>query len=225
MMLPEIGVIFDAGTGIFRCRDLIETDTLDIFLSHVHLDHSMGLTFMFDILFEKNLSNVTVHIAEDKIPAIEEHLYCQQLFPVKPNYEIVPLAARVKLAGGYQIDSFPLIHPGGCHGFRLTGNEVDLAYVTDTTARPEAAYISEIKDVDTLIHECYFPDGWEEKAELTGHSCLTPVAHVAATARARRTFLVHINPLDETEAPLDLESVSGIYSPISVAEDQMVIEV
>ena len=38
MMLPEIGVILDAGTGIFRARDLIQTDHLDIFLSHVHLD-------------------------------------------------------------------------------------------------------------------------------------------------------------------------------------------
>ena len=27
-MLPEIGVIFDAGTGMFRVRDLIQTDLL-----------------------------------------------------------------------------------------------------------------------------------------------------------------------------------------------------
>ena len=59
-MLPELGVILDAGTGIFRARDLIQTKHLDIFLSHVHLDHVIGLTFLFDILHEKNVERVTV---------------------------------------------------------------------------------------------------------------------------------------------------------------------
>ena len=46
LMIPEAGILLDAGTGIFRARDLIGTPTLDIFLSHVHLDHSVGLTFL-----------------------------------------------------------------------------------------------------------------------------------------------------------------------------------
>lgn len=222
MMIPEKGIIFDAGTGMFRVRDLIKTDTLDIFLSHVHLDHSIGLTFLYDVLFEKKLSRVTVHVAEDKISAIRDHLYSQALFPVKPNYEIVPIKPTVSV-DGLEIKSLPLEHPGGSHGFVVTHNNGSLAYITDTTAREDADYIQAIKNVDVLVHECYFADGWEEKAELTGHSCLTPVVKVAAAADVGRLILVHINPLNESDEPLNLEAVKHIFAKTEVAKDRMIL--
>lgn len=225
-MLPEIGVVLDAGTGMFRVRDLIETDTLDIFLSHVHLDHSIGLTFLYDILWEKNLSRVTVHVDGSKIETIERHLYNELLFPVRPNFEIRAFGENpIELSDGTHVTTIPLKHPGGSHGFRLGGGGLDFAYITDTTAESDSDYISAISNVKTLVHECYFPDGFEGKAQLTGHSCLTPVAEVAARAKAGRLFLVHINPLDESDSPFDLDSVKGIYDPIVVAADQMVIDV
>ena len=226
-MLPEMGVIFDAGTGMYRVRDLIQTETLDIFMSHVHLDHSIGLTFLYDILFEKPVNQVTVHVAEDKIETIRNHLYSQQLFPVQPNFELRALKVdgSIKVGDGASLTAIPVEHPGGCHAFRLDWPNHSMAYVTDTVADEAAPYVNEIADVDTLIHECYFPDGWEDKALLTGHSCLTPVARVAKAARAKRLFLVHINPLDESPAPLDLASVKSIYAEMRVAEDLQVIDV
>jgi ribonuclease BN (tRNA processing enzyme) len=226
-MLPEIGVILDAGTGMFRARDLIQTETLDIFLSHVHLDHCFGLTFLYDVLFEKELKRVTVHIAEDKIAALRDHLYAPLLFPVEPNFEIrpLPVGRPFNINGDLSLSAIPLEHPGGSHAFRLDWPDRSLAYVTDTVANSEAAYIQQIQNVKTLIHECYFPDGWEDKAELTGHSCLTPVAQVAQASNAGRLFLVHINPLDESDAPFDLDSVSSIFANVQVAEDHQVIDV
>lgn len=225
-MLPELGLIFDAGTGIFRARDLIQTDTLDIFLTHIHLDHCVGLTFLYDVLYQKEMQRVTVHLAEDKIEAIEKHLFSESLFPVKPNFDFQPLSDHpVTLNDGAQLLAIPLEHPGGAYGFRIDWPDRSCAYITDTTASVDANYVGAIGNVKTLIHECYFPDGWESKAKLTGHSCLTPVAEVAAKANADRLFLVHVNPLDESPQPLDLESVSHIYTPITVAKDLMTIDI
>lgn len=224
-MLPELGLILDAGTGMFRARNLIETDTLDIFLSHVHLDHSIGLTFLYDILWEKEMSRVTVHVDENKIDAIQRHLYNELLFPVRPNFEIRGLSdSAFDLGGGFKLSAIPLVHPGGSHGFRLDGPMQSMAYISDTTADVKADYVNAIADVGVLIHECYFPDGCEERALLTGHSCLTPVAEVAAKANVGKLILVHINPLEESDSPLKLESVATIFNPIQVATDQMVIE-
>ncbi len=225
MMLPEIGVILDAGTGIFRARDLIQTDHLDIFLSHMHLDHCVGLTFLYDVLLDKNVNRVTVHVAAEKIKALDEALFHPDLFPVKPNFEIVPLEPTVKLAGGQRLTAIPVEHPGGAYAFRIDFEDRSMAYVTDTVAAEDATYLNEIEGVQTLVHECYFPDGWEAKATLTGHSCLTPVAKVAALAKAERLFLVHINPLNESDQPLDLDSVKSIFDNIEVASDQLVIDV
>ena len=225
LMIPQHGIIFDAGTGMFRVRDLLCTKTLDIFLSHAHLDHSIGLTFLYDVLWDKDVQRVTVHVDGSKIAAIEDSLYQKDLFPVGPNFELKALEDNaVELAGGIQVSHCPLDHPGGCTGFRMDHPGGSMAYITDTVAKPEADYVDFISNVDVLVHECYFPDGWEDRAEMTGHSCLTPVAQVAAAANAGRTFLVHINPLDNSETPLDLDSVKSINAGLNLTEDQMVID-
>ncbi len=226
-MLPEMGVIFDAGTGMFRVRDLIRTKTLDIFLSHVHLDHCIGLTFLYDVLLDKDLDRVTVHVDPSKIDDLKNHLYASALFPVQPNFEIQPLGPgeTITLGHGAQLKTFALIHPGGCLGFRLDWRDRNMAYVTDTTACPDAEYLADLGGVNTLVHECYFSDGQEELAATTGHSCLTPVAQVAAKVGADSLYLVHINPLDESDEPLDLTSVDSIYPGAIVASDQQIIDV
>ena len=146
---------------------------------------------------------------------------------VKPNFDFRPLSTGkpVELSDGSKITAIDLEHPGGAHGLRLDWKDRSLAYITDTTARIDADYVDSIQGVDTLIHECYFADGWEDRAELTGHSCLTPVAQVAAKSGAKRLFLVHINPLQESETPLDLDSIKDVFADTTVAMDQMVIDV
>ena len=223
-MLPEQGVIFDAGTGLFRARDLLVTRTLDIFLSHVHLDHCIGLTFLYDVLWERDVEQVRVHVDPAKRSAIEDHLYHPDLFPVKPNFEICPLPSVHTLADGIQLATFPVEHPGGAHGFRLEGPNISMAYVTDTTANLEADYVEQIRGVQTLIHECYFPDGWEERAKLTGHSCLTPTLEVAQAAGAQQLYLVHINPLQDDASDLSLDGVEHDLDLIAVPDDGDVID-
>lgn len=226
LMMPEIGVCLDAGTGMFRVRDHLRTKTLDIFLSHAHLDHSVGLTFLYDVLFQREMERVTVHCSADKVSPIEDCLYNEKLFPVGPNFEFQVFRPNpISIPGGGKVTPIPLEHPGGCHGFRFDWPDRSMAYITDTTANVEANYVEAIEGVDTLIHECNFPDGWEDWAIQTGHSCLTPVAEVARKAGVKKLVLCHLNPLDETDSPLDVATVKNIYSPITVADDKLIIEV
>jgi ribonuclease Z len=224
-MVPELGLVLDAGTGMFRVREHLQTQTLDILLTHGHLDHVIGLTFLFDVLLRKNLERVAVHAAEDKIHAVDEHLFAELLFPVQPPFTWVPLADEILLNGDFRVRHFPLPHPGGSVGFRLDGPGRSLAYVTDTTARADADYIEQIRGVDLLIHECYFPDGQEEFAEITGHSCATPVAEVACAAKVGRLLLVHVNPASTADDPIGIDTVRKIFPRAEIGEDGMEIEV
>lgn len=223
-MIPEHGILLDAGTGIFRARELISTPELHIFLTHTHLDHVAGLTFLLGILQGKSVNRVVVYCDPLKHSVLQDHLFHPLLFPVSPPFELAALTDRpVPLPGGGRLNAFELAHPGGCLGFRLDWPHTSLAYVTDTTADPQAAYVQHLREVPLLIHECYFPDGCEEHARLTGHSCLTPVAQVAREAEAGRTALVHLSPDVESDSLLDLNSVAGIYSELFIPEDGEVV--
>jgi ribonuclease Z len=237
VMIPELGIVLDAGTGFFRARDLLATTELNLLLSHAHLDHLIGLSFLFDVLFQKEV-RANLFAMGDKLAAIEGCFFHPTLFPVRPPFtahEIEKISKPAKnkssvggefsLAGGVLVRWFPVEHPGGAIGFRLSlpGGK-SLAYVTDTTAALDAAYLAEIEDVDLLIHECYFDDGVEDHARLTGHSCLTPVIQVARQSRARQTVLVHLNPLAEWAPPADkIRRLAGDLNLV-VPADQMVLE-
>jgi ribonuclease BN (tRNA processing enzyme) len=123
-----------------------------------------------------------------------------------------------------RLTHFPLEHPGGCIGFRLDWPDRSLAYVTDTTATANAPYLDYIRGVNLLIHECYFPDGMAEIAELTGHSCTSEVAQVARQAGVGRMLLVHINPLSTADDPIGLPIARRIFANTEIAEDGMLVE-
>jgi ribonuclease BN (tRNA processing enzyme) len=228
-MLPELGVVLDAGTGMYRVRNWLRTPALDIFLTHAHLDHVVGLTFLFDVLYQKSVERVTVHGEADKLAAIQKHLFAPPLFPAQPPITWQPLNGPVTLGDGGRLTYFPLEHPGGAIGFRLDWPGKSLAYVTDTTAKPSASYLERITGVDLLVHECYFTDERDAWAEKTGHSCLTAVAQLAAAAQVGRMVLVHVNPLDAdqpsgAEEALDLTAARRIFAAMELGADRQVIE-
>jgi ribonuclease BN (tRNA processing enzyme) len=223
-MLPEIGVVFDAGTGLYRVSDYLQTDSLDIFLTHAHLDHSIGLTFMFDVRYRSRLERITAYAEGEKLETIREHLLAKLLFPVHPPVELMPLPPKAELADGATLTHFPLKHPGNSVGFRVDWPDRSMAYVTDTVASPTADYVDRIHGVDLLVHESYFHDDETEQAELTGHSCLSEVARVAAKAKVGRLVLVHINPLVTDDSEIDLATARSIFANTQVGVDRMEVD-
>ncbi len=223
-LLPECGVMLDAGTGLYRSADYLAGPELDIFLTHAHLDHVIGLSFLFDVTFAHPLSRIVVHGQSEKLAAIQEHLFSPLLFPVPPPCRFEPLEGAVTVGHGGRVSWFPLVHPGGSVGYRLDWPGHSLAYVTDTTASPDAPYLEQIRGVDLLLHECYFPDRRAEWATRTGHSHTTPVAQTARRAGVGRLLLVHLNPLASEEDPIQLDVARSIFPRTEIGEDLMELD-
>jgi len=224
LMLPELGIVLDAGTAMYRVRDYLCTPQLDIFLTHAHLDHVVGITYLLDVVRDKDVRRVTVHAAADKLAAIQDHLLAEALFPVKLPCEFRPLATRVSLPSRGWLTHFPLVHPGGAIGFRLDWPTRSMAYVTDTTAAADAPYVDAIRGVDLLVHECNFPDSLAALAGRTGHSVTSAVVDVAQKAGVGQLVLVHVDPCAEGADPLNLQHACSIFPRTILGRDLLEIE-
>ena len=222
LLLPDIGVAFDAGTGFFRVQKAIRSSTLDVFLTHAHLDHICGLTFILVPLLRGDLDRVRVFGNEETIRAVQTHLLANELFPIEPDFEWHILDGGESLPDGGKLTWTPLQHPGGSVGFRLDWPGKSLAYITDTTA--PGNYTDFVRGVDVLIHECYFPDELDDWAVKTGHSSSSNVARLAKEANVKRLYLIHVDPQRPDDDPVGMDGIRDIFPQAHLAEDLMEIE-
>lgn len=229
--IPDANLVLDAGSGFFRIGNLLASDTLHVLLSHSHLDHVFGLTFVLDFLATTSLKNIHVYAEAEKLEAIQRHLFHPLLFPVVPPFQ---WHALEDLGATFRIDRtevswFPLEHPGGSVGYRLNWEPISLAYITDTTCSSSSPYWNSIQGVDWLIHECNFSDEYRELAIKTGHSWTSEVLDAAYKHKISRLLLGHFNPLTDSNDPVGIEKATSrnlrkTPSQIMMATDGLTID-
>lgn len=225
--LPESGILLDAGTGIFRLADLIQTESLDVLLSHAHLDHTVGLTFLLDVLRRRPVERLRIWAESEKIAAIRQHLFHPLLFPAQLDAEWMPIDDQPEIdLGSARIAWRPQQHPGGSVAYRIdwTSN-ARLVYATDTTGELNEEHAAWCSGADLLVHECSFRDHESAWAEQTGHSWPTRVADVAAATKPRKLLLTHINPLEPADDPIDAASIRDqVECEVVLAADELVVD-
>lgn len=220
IMFPEIGLIFDAGTSAFRVPPKIETDTLELFLTHAHLDHICGLTYLITPPLTGQVEKLRLYGRAEVLEAVKSHLFSDFVFPVPAPFEFHPIAdeGNLQLETGHRLEWMKLMnHPGHSTAYKLSFADHEFAYVTDTIV--DDSYTEFIRGADTLVHECYFPDSKMEWANHTGHSHATPVAELAKAADIGKLFVVHTDPMDISDDPIGLPAMKKIFSDITLAED------
>ena len=213
--------VLDAGTGFFRLMNRQLPKNLHIFLSHAHLDHVSGLTYLHNLLYNRE-TTVTLYATRETLEVVRHSLFDSPLFPLPlrcPTREIVP--GEPFEADGARVNTFMLTHPGGSLAYRFDWPDRSLAYVTDTAG--DGKYIDFISGVDLLIHERNFSDDLHEIADASGHCTSEAVVRVAKAAQVRQLALTHFNPLTENE-PLEEDALTAQLPGVISARDGLVVE-
>ena len=195
-------LLLDAGTGISRMIEpavvalLRPFDSLDVILSHYHLDHVIGLSYMPAAW---NRGRVRVFGPAD--PLVEgdpktalDQLLTVPLFPARYQTfpaPLDPIAVREERfsVGELEVRLRRQSHPGGSVGIRI-GDEI--AYLTDTAA--DAAAVDFVRGARILLHELWETDEEAAQAEKFGHSHFSGLAGFVRSACVPVVMPVHHHP-------------------------------
>ena len=213
-------IILDAGTGI---RELAAARTSDassvqILLTHLHLDHIQGLLF-FGPLFDPG-KEITVYGPAAPGPGLDQRLARYLSAPLSP-VDLRDLPARVEFAatphgewevGGARIQAAIVAHRGVTLGYRITEGDTSLCYLPDhepalgaSLSDAEPGWISGIglaAGASALIHDGQYTDEEYPSYVGWGHSRVSDAVTFAERADARRLVLFHHDPTHD-DAQLD----------------------
>jgi phosphoribosyl 1,2-cyclic phosphodiesterase len=202
-------LLFDAGTGIRKAGIALMREGVkefNIFLSHSHYDHVIGLPFfapMFDpearcTLWSGHAPGVitTRGIIEDLLRA--------PFFPAGPDmfrasttYKDFTASEIIQPAAGISIDTARLDHPGGVIGYRVGYGGSAVAYLTDTGTRSETANEAALRladKADMVIYDCQYTETEAPERVEFGHSTWKQGVDLCRKARAKRLALFHHAP-------------------------------
>jgi ribonuclease BN (tRNA processing enzyme) len=214
-------LMLDAGTGVAALAqqsDLLgEAGALAIALTHFHLDHVAGLTYLPAIA---DRVEITVWAPGQLLGDAESRLILEFLIGapylsvgISDFADVRELAAGENRLGPFTVEArVQRFHPGGSVAFRV-GDA--LAYCTDTAPDPDSA--SFVRGVTALVHEA-----WTTEKATFEHSSAVSAAQTAADAGVNRLVLSHIHPLADDPAAL-LDAARPVFAATEVGYDGMEI--
>lgn len=205
-LIPELRIVLDGGSGLHRAAEHIgDGETIHIFLSHAHIDHTVGLTSM------KRLgARVCIHATQQVLDALEV-LLRPPFVGSHPEYEAAPLPEQgpVRLENGATVTPFDVEHTCPCKGFRVDFEGAAVCFITDTCSDGKSKYLEYARGVDMLLHECY---ALETRGR--GHTGVQGLVEFVRAASPKRTLVVHHNPSGTRH-----EILSGLRNELTNIDD------
>lgn len=220
-------VVLDAGTGIRALGAKLQLEKpkeIHLLLSHLHLDHLVGLGF-FRPLF---IPGQKVHMwgPQSPVETLEARIsryLSPPLFPV----QLADLQADVELhdvpdepwqIGSATVLGDPVSHQGPTLGYRIEENGRALTYIPDHEPSigmdlhdVEQDWISGFRlasETDVLLHDAQYSQEEYEAHVGWGHSSIDHVVTLAQRAHARELVLFHHDPF-HSDADLEILEVEA----------------
>jgi ribonuclease BN (tRNA processing enzyme) len=224
---PGTLVVLDAGTGICVLGATMapELERVDILLSHLHMDHILGLGF-FAGLFRPDLE---VHIwgpgstVMGLWPRLTRYL-SPPLFPVRLRDLPCRLSVNDVPLGtfelpGMEVRSALVCHPGPTVGYRLDDGHSTLVYMSDHEPALGARHFPDLprwtsgfdlaQGADVLIHDAQYSDDEYPHHIGWGHSSIGQAVTFATLAGVGHLVGFHHDPWRDDDA------LEEMYAPFA----------
>ncbi|MDB5510890.1 MAG: fold metallo-hydrolase [Enterovirga sp.] len=220
-------VIVDAGTGLVALGVELGASapsSIDLVLSHLHLDHVGGFPFFRPALMADRLIRVHCgNLRGESAEAALDRLFSPPLFPVglaqlPGSFEHVGFKAgeALELGNGLTVPTVPLNHPGGATGYRFNHRGRSVCYISDiehSEPWPPPDLSAFVKDADLVIYDGMFSETEYLRCQGWGHSTWEKGVALCEAAGARGLAIFHLHPQHDDSYLLGVEAAIKARMP------------
>ena len=208
-------IILDAGSGLISAPKEFAKPPL-ILLSHLHLDHVLGLG-MYARLATPGLESFILVPAKTRREAREniDRLFSPPLWPItvldlEGEVHVEPLRLPLR-RGKLSVEGLEGRHPGGCMIFKVRCGGKTIVYATDY--EPDESSFDALTDfsqnADLLLYDAQYDAPEYARKKGFGHSTPEKGIELMERCGARRLLLIHHAPLRSDARMLAREAALG----------------
>ena len=209
-------LFLDAGTGLLTAPSDYPGPS-HILLSHLHLDHLLGLGMYpgFSQTGRETLIHVPVPAGQDPEEMLDR-LYSPPFWPVSlravsgGTVRFLPLSFPLRI-GDLTVEGIPGRHPGGIFLMKLSFRGKNLVYASDYEYE-ESSFVRLVdlaRDADLVLYDGQYSMEELESRRGFGHSTPEYGLELMERSGAKRLWIIHHDPRRSDEELLAREARIG----------------
>lgn len=217
-------IYLDAGSGIVGSIPA-RTSRITILLTHMHLDHVIGLPFFIALTEKDRPIDIYAHKRAGLLPkeAIDRLISnpfwpCKiEDYPAQVSFNLLPEKFFI---GAVEVDTLEGSHPGGSTIYKLTYQGKSLVYATDFEHNPKAckALVNFAKGCDLLLYDAQYTQKEYPACKGYGHSTPEEGVKIAEETKAKKTLFIHHAPWRTDKDFAQMERTFGRGDKIAFAK-------
>jgi cAMP phosphodiesterase len=194
-------LLIDSGSAGYGLSYAEQQKIEAILLTHTHIDHTVGLLLMADILVSPGRKALPIFSMPVVIEAVKTNLFNNMTWPdftaiptpEQPTMRFVPIQEEVPFrVGKYTVRAVRVDHSVPTSAYFVSDAKATLLNTSDTGPTVRVWDIArKVKNLKAVLIECSFPNNLQKLADISGHLTADTLLGEVEKSGLKVPFLVY----------------------------------